>query len=72
MLDWPPETEAIEVMGTHITKPKIIPRLMRECKEHGFSPFHVKKNSNGYIYNRYVHPSFIPFILIKFQDMGSN
>lgn len=51
-IDWPPETPAIEVMGTKITDPKIIPLLMKECKEHGFNPFHVKKNSSGYIYNR--------------------
>jgi 3-hydroxyacyl-CoA dehydrogenase len=50
--DWPPETAAIEVMGTNITKPDIIPRLMKQCREHGFNPFHVKKSSSGYIYNR--------------------
>ncbi|KAH7371802.1 hypothetical protein BKA64DRAFT_267082 [Cadophora sp. MPI-SDFR-AT-0126] len=49
---WPPETPAIEVMGSSITKSEIISRLMGECKNHGFDPFHVKKNSNGYIYNR--------------------
>jgi hypothetical protein len=51
-LDWPPETSAIEIMGTKNTNPEIIPLLMKECKEHGFNPFHVKKNSSGYIYNR--------------------
>ncbi|KAM0558237.1 hypothetical protein ACHAPJ_004925 [Fusarium lateritium] len=25
---------------------------MEQCKAHGFSPFHVKKPSMGYIYNR--------------------
>ncbi|KAH8753967.1 hypothetical protein BGZ57DRAFT_833000 [Hyaloscypha finlandica] len=49
---WPPETAAIEIMGTNITKPDIIPRLMKQCREHGFNPFHVKKSSSGYIYNR--------------------
>lgn len=39
-------------MGTESTKPDIIPRLMQQCKEHGFNPFHVKKESSGYIYNR--------------------
>lgn len=52
--DWPPETPAIEIMGSNITKSEIIPRLMEECRNHGFEPFHVKKDSNGYIYNRYV------------------
>ena len=51
--DWPPETPAIEIMGSTITKSEIITRLMKECQYHGFDPFHVKKNSNGYIYNRY-------------------
>jgi hypothetical protein len=50
--DWPPETSAIEVMGSNVTDPEIISRLMAACKEHGFTPFHVKKNSTGYIYNR--------------------
>ncbi|KAH7323916.1 3-hydroxyacyl-CoA dehydrogenase [Rhexocercosporidium sp. MPI-PUGE-AT-0058] len=49
---WPPETPAIEIMGSNITKSEIIPRLMEECRNHGFEPFHVKKESNGYIYNR--------------------
>jgi len=49
---WPPETPAIEIMGSTITKSEIIARLIEECKNHGFDPFHVKKNSNGYIYNR--------------------
>ncbi|KAG4430608.1 hypothetical protein IFR05_013903 [Cadophora sp. M221] len=49
---WPPETPAIEIMGSNITKSEIVPRLMEECRNHGFEPFHVKKGSNGYIYNR--------------------
>jgi len=49
---WPPETTAIEVMPTKDTTPEIVPLLMHQCKAHGFTPFHVKKNSNGYIYNR--------------------
>ncbi|KIW41467.1 uncharacterized protein PV06_07022 [Exophiala oligosperma] len=49
---WPPETSAIEVMGSSQTRPEIITRLMEETKKHGFSPFHVRKTSTGYIYNR--------------------
>ena len=26
--------------------------MMEQCKAHGFSPFHVKQDSTGYIYNR--------------------
>jgi hypothetical protein len=45
---------AIEVMASKETRPDIISLLMEQCKAHGFSPFHVKKDSNGYIYNRWV------------------
>lgn len=40
------------------TRPDIVSRLMSETKEHGFEPFHVRKTSTGYIYNRYASPSF--------------
>ena len=49
---WPPETSAIELMAHQDNDPQIIPLLMQQCREHGFSPFHVKKDSMGYIYNR--------------------
>jgi hypothetical protein len=45
---------AIEVMASKETKSDIISLLMEQCKAHGFSPFHVKKDSNGYIYNRCI------------------
>lgn len=48
---------AIEVMASKETRPDIIALLMAQCKAHGFSPFHVKKDSNGYIYNRYIDHS---------------
>jgi hypothetical protein len=38
-LDWPPETCAIQVMGTNSTEPEIISSLMNACREHGFRPF---------------------------------
>jgi 3-hydroxyacyl-CoA dehydrogenase len=41
-------------MASKETKPEIIELLMEQCGAHGFSPFHVKKDSNGYIYNRCV------------------
>ena len=40
------------------TRQDIISTLMAECQSHGFSPYHVKKNSNGYIYNRHVNSLF--------------
>ncbi|OJK03831.1 hypothetical protein ASPACDRAFT_111930 [Aspergillus aculeatus ATCC 16872] len=49
---WPPETRVLEIMGTDKTRPDIIPRLMDESREHGFQPFHVRKASTGYIFNR--------------------
>lgn len=39
-------------MGSSKTRPEIISRLMEETRQHGFSPFHVRKTSTGYIYNR--------------------
>jgi 3-hydroxyacyl-CoA dehydrogenase len=49
---WPPETSAIEIMGHETTDPAAVTLLLDECQRHGFSPFHVKKDSMGYIYNR--------------------
>lgn len=39
-------------MGHKDTDPALIPLVLEQCKAHGFSPFHVKKSSIGYIYNR--------------------
>ncbi|KAF3393179.1 Hydroxyacyl-coenzyme A dehydrogenase [Talaromyces pinophilus] len=50
--DWPPETPAIEIMGHDKTDPSIVDFMLKRCKEHGFSPYHVKSTSIGYIYNR--------------------
>ncbi|OAL46258.1 3-hydroxyacyl-CoA dehydrogenase [Pyrenochaeta sp. DS3sAY3a] len=49
---WPPETAAIEVMGSGETDPEIISLVMEQCRLHGFAPFQVHKPSTGYIYNR--------------------
>ncbi|KAJ5334666.1 hypothetical protein N7452_007069 [Penicillium brevicompactum] len=49
---WPPETSAIEIMGHQESDPSLIDLVLAQCKEHGFSPFHVKQSSIGYIYNR--------------------
>jgi hypothetical protein len=48
---------AIELMGHKETDPSLINLLAERCKEHGFSPFHVRQSSVGYIYNRYVPAS---------------
>ena len=45
---------AIEIMGSSQTRPDIIPLLMKETHEHGFQPFHVRKSSTGYTFNRYL------------------
>ncbi|GKU05193.1 unnamed protein product [Fusarium langsethiae] len=49
---WPPEVPEIEIMGHETTNPSHVDLMMEQCKAHGFSPFHVKKPSMGYIYNR--------------------
>ncbi|CAF3609077.1 unnamed protein product [Fusarium graminearum] len=49
---WPPEVPEIEIMGHETTDPSHIDLMTKQCKVHGFSPFHVKKPSMGYIYNR--------------------
>ncbi|EED14017.1 3-hydroxyacyl-CoA dehyrogenase, putative [Talaromyces stipitatus ATCC 10500] len=49
---WPPETPAIEIMGHDQTDPSIIELMLNQSQKHGFSPYHVKSTSIGYIYNR--------------------
>lgn len=39
-------------MGADTTRPEIIALLMKEAAAHGFQPFHVRRSSTGYIYNR--------------------
>jgi hypothetical protein len=41
-------------MGHRETDPALIALLSQQCGAHGFTPFHVKQSSVGYIYNRYV------------------
>ncbi|KAJ5654748.1 hypothetical protein N7490_001751 [Penicillium lividum] len=49
---WPPQITAIEIMGHDETDEFLISLVLDRCKVHGFSPFHVKQTSLGYIYNR--------------------
>jgi 3-hydroxyacyl-CoA dehydrogenase len=43
---------AIEILASPQTEISIVPLLMEQCSLHGFKPFQVKQESNGYIYNR--------------------
>jgi len=48
----PPDRNGVEIMSCGQTDPAIIEKLMVETKRHGFVPFHVKKDSLGFIFNR--------------------
>jgi 3-hydroxybutyryl-CoA dehydrogenase len=48
----PPDRNGVEIMSCGQTDPAIIDKLMKETKRHGFVPFHVKKESLGFIFNR--------------------
>jgi 3-hydroxybutyryl-CoA dehydrogenase len=48
----PPDRNGVEIMSCGHTDPAIIEKLMVETKRHGFVPFHVKKDSLGFIFNR--------------------
>jgi 3-hydroxybutyryl-CoA dehydrogenase len=48
----PPDRNGVEIMSCGQTDPAIIDTLMKETKRHGFIPFHVKKESLGFIFNR--------------------
>lgn len=48
----PPDRNGVEIMSCGQTDPAIIDKLMVETKRHGFVPFHVKKESLGFIFNR--------------------
>ncbi|KAJ5675154.1 uncharacterized protein N7477_005088 [Penicillium maclennaniae] len=43
---------SIEIMGHGETDESLISLVLDQCKVHGFSPFHVRQPSIGYIYNR--------------------
>lgn len=49
---WPPETPAIEIMGHEATDQAHVQLMLDRCAAHGFEPFHVRKPSMGYLYNR--------------------
>lgn len=41
-------------MGHKTTDQSLIEVMLKQCAAHGFSPFHVRTSSMGYIYNRYT------------------
>lgn len=41
-------------MGHDETDESLISLVLDQCRVHGFSPFHVRQTSIGYIYNRYI------------------
>ncbi|KAG9256777.1 putative 3-hydroxyacyl-CoA dehydrogenase [Emericellopsis atlantica] len=49
---WPPETPAIEIMSHETTDQAHVQLMLDRCAAHGFEPFHVRKPSMGYLYNR--------------------
>ena len=48
----PPDRNGVEIMSCGQTDSAVIEKLMLETKRHGFVPFHVKKESLGFIFNR--------------------
>lgn len=56
-------------MGHKKTDPAIISLLMQQCYDHGFRPFHVKKDSMGYIYNRLELPPRFRAGILRFSAL---
>jgi 3-hydroxybutyryl-CoA dehydrogenase len=48
----PPELNAVELMSSGETDEGIIPALMSELPEYGLVPFWVRRESDGFIFNR--------------------
>ena len=48
----PPEKNAVEVMTSGFTDPALITLVMDVLGSRGFRPFHVRRESTGFIYNR--------------------
>ena len=49
---WPPDVRVVELMSSGRTDPKIIDLLMERFVHYGLIPFHVRKESVGFIFNR--------------------
>jgi 3-hydroxybutyryl-CoA dehydrogenase len=48
----PPELNAVELMSCGKTDPGVIDALMVKLRDYGLSPFHVRRESDGFIFNR--------------------
>jgi 3-hydroxybutyryl-CoA dehydrogenase len=49
---WPPQVNAVEIMSCGETDPAVITLLLERLPEFGLSPFHVQRESVGFIFNR--------------------
>ena len=48
----PPELNAVELMSCGETDPEVIGALMDKLSDYGLAPFHVRRESDGFIFNR--------------------
>jgi 3-hydroxybutyryl-CoA dehydrogenase len=48
----PPELNAVELMSCGRTDPEVIDALMDKLPEYGLAPFRVRRESDGFIFNR--------------------
>jgi 3-hydroxybutyryl-CoA dehydrogenase len=48
----PPEMNAVELMSCGETDPGVIDALMSRLPDYGLAPFHVQRESDGFIFNR--------------------
>jgi 3-hydroxybutyryl-CoA dehydrogenase len=48
----PPELNAVELMSCGKTDPGVIDALMDKLPDYGLAPFHVRRESDGFIFNR--------------------
>ena len=48
----PPELNAVELMSCGKTDPAVIDALMEKLPEYGLAPFRVRRESDGFIFNR--------------------
>jgi 3-hydroxybutyryl-CoA dehydrogenase len=49
---WPPRVMVVEIMSCGQTDPAVVDLLMQRLPVYGFEPFHVKRESVGFIFNR--------------------
>jgi len=49
---WPPQVNVVEIMSTGHTEPALIELLLARFPAYGLLPFHVQRESVGFIFNR--------------------